>query len=154
MTRKHWKFVARLLSTVMAVPFLAFLMFFADRGRAAETSPTFTGEKTAWHGFERYDFLMDQATLTIKPIKAASDEKNGIKKQVKGQWRCVVVAPRQVAPGKPWSWRGCYFDHEPQAEIELLKRGFHIGFIMSDPGKSWDAWYTFLTEKHGLSRKP
>jgi pimeloyl-ACP methyl ester carboxylesterase len=22
------------------------------------------------------------------------------------------------------------------------------------PGKEWDAWYAFLTEKHGLSKKP
>jgi hypothetical protein len=73
---------------------------------------------------------------------------------VKGQWRCVVVVPKKAAPGKPWSWRGYYFDHQPQAEIELLKRGFHIGFILSDAGKQWDAWYKFLTEKHGLSKKP
>ena len=97
---------------------------------------------------------MDQQSLAVKPYKAAADEGNGIKGQVEGQWRCVVVVPKEAAPGAPWSWRGCYFDHEPQAEIELLKRGFHIGFIMSDPGKSWDAWYTFLTEKHGLSKKP
>ena len=36
----------------------------------------------------------------------------------------------------------------------IVKRGFHIAFIMADPGKPWDAWYTFLTEKHGLSKKP
>ena len=110
---------------------------------AAEASTTFTGEKTAWHGFDRYDFLMDQENLTLKPIKAAADERNGIKGQVKGQWRCIVVVPKEAAPGNPWSWRGCYWDHEPQAEVELLKRGFHIAFIMADPGKPWDAWYTF-----------
>jgi hypothetical protein len=114
----------------------------------------FTGEKTSWHGFDRFDFLLDDAALTVQPIKASPDEDNGIKGQVKGQSRCVVVVPKQAAPGKPWSWRGRYFDHEPQAEIELLKRGFHIGFIQSDAGKHWAAWYTFLTEKHGLSKKP
>ena len=61
---------------------------------------------------------------------------------------------KEEAPGKPWSWRGRYFDHEPQAEIELLKRGFHICFIQSDEAKPWDAWYTLLTEKYGLSKKP
>ena len=116
---------------------------------------TFTGGKDGLARLhDRYDFLMDEATLSIKPIKAASDEKNGIKGQVKGQLRCVVVVPKEAAPGKPWSWRGYYFDHEPQAEVELLKRGFHIGFVLSDAGKQWDAWYTFLTEKHGLSKKP
>jgi pimeloyl-ACP methyl ester carboxylesterase len=121
---------------------------------AAQEKTTFTGEKTSWHGFDRYDFLMDETTLAIKPIKAAADEKDGIKGQVKGQLRCVMVVPKKAAEGKPWSWRGYYFNHEPQAEIELLKRGFHIGFILTDAGKHWDAWYTFLTEKHGLSKKP
>jgi pimeloyl-ACP methyl ester carboxylesterase len=125
---------------------------FATRG-AAET-PSFDGEKTAWHGFDRYDFLMDQSTFAVKPIKAAPDERSGIKGDVKGQWRCIVVVPKQAAPGNPWSWRGCYWDHEPQTEVELLKRGYHIGFVMTDPGKPWDAWYAFLTEKHGLSKKP
>jgi hypothetical protein len=121
---------------------------------AADTPVTFTGEKTSWHGFDRYDFLMDGATFALKPIKALPDEKNGVNGQVPGQLRCVVVVPKESAPGKPWSWRGYYFDHEPQAEIELLKRGFHIGFILSDAGKQWDAWYTFLTEEHGLAKKP
>jgi pimeloyl-ACP methyl ester carboxylesterase len=58
----------------------------------------------------------------------------------------------------PWPWRGCYRDHQPQIEVELLRRGFHIVYISANsalrPGKTWDAWYSFLTEKHGLSRKP
>ncbi len=114
----------------------------------------FSGEKTAWYGFDRFDFLMDDAALTVKPIKASPDEGTGVSGDVEGQLRCIVVAPKEAAPGKPWSWRGRYFDHEPQAEIELLKRGFHIGFIQSDAPKPWDAWYAFLTERHGLSRKP
>src|SRR5262249_39505174 len=101
-------------------------------GVAAKTPANFNGEKTGLHGFDRFDFLMDEAALTVQPIKASADEGNGINGQVKGQLRCVVVAPKAAAPGRPWSWRGRYFDHEPQAEIELLKRGFHIGFIQSD----------------------
>jgi len=69
-----------------------------------------------------------------------------------------VVVPKDPAPGNPWSWRGCYWDHEPQTEIELLNRGFHIAYITADaslkPDQKWDAWYAFLTEKHGLSKKP
>jgi hypothetical protein len=125
-------------------------------GMAAETPATFTGEKTSWHGFDRFDFLMDEAALTVQPSKASPDEEqgNGIKAQVPGQLRCVVVVPKEAAPGKPWSWRGRYFNHEPQAEIELLKRGYHIGFIMSDDVKQWHAWFSFLTEMHGFSPKP
>src|SRR5437762_3119158 len=93
---------------------------------AADAPEAFSGDKSAWHGFDRYDFVMDEENLSLKPIVAAPDEKNGIKGEVKGQRRCVVVIPKTAAPGNPWSWQGCYWDHEPQAEVELLKRGFHI----------------------------
>jgi pimeloyl-ACP methyl ester carboxylesterase len=125
--------------------------------RAAESSLPFTGEKTAWHNFDRYDFVMDEQSLSITPIKAEEDEKDGLKHTTTGQRRCIVVAPKAAAPGNPWSWRGCYWDHQPQSEIELLKRGFHVAYIESSqtlrPGKQWDAWYEFLAQ-HGLSRKP
>ncbi len=138
----------------LALVFLVAMLGNSYGAYAAQVSTAFAGEKTAWHGFDRYDFFMDEKTLTLEPHKAAPDEKNGIKGQVKGKYRCILVVPKESAPGKPWSWRGCYWDHEPQTEVELLKRGFHVAFIMSDPGKSWDAWYAFLTKEHGFSRKP
>ena len=120
---------------------------------AAQNSD-FGSEKTSWHGYDRYDFVMDEQTLEITPIKAPEGEKNSVGAPAKGQRRCIVVVPKVAAPGNPWSWQACYWDHRPQAEIELLGRGFHIAFITPDPGKQWDAWYTFLTEKHGFSKKP
>jgi pimeloyl-ACP methyl ester carboxylesterase len=36
----------------------------------------------------------------------------------------------------------------------LLKRGFHVCYVSGEPDTAWDAWYTFLTERHGLSRRP
>jgi hypothetical protein len=127
--------------------------------QAAEAPTAFEGEKTAWHGgFARYDFVMDEQTLAVTPIKAPEGEKFGVGDPAKGQRRCLVIVPNKAAPGNPWSWRGCYWDHEPQTEIELLKRGFHIAYISANatlrPGKEWDAWYAFLTDKHGLSKKP
>lgn len=121
---------------------------------AIAAPPQFEGEKTLWHGFDRYDFLMDEADLAVKPHQAGADEGNAVRTQVKGQYRCVVVAPKEPAAGNPWSWQGYYWDHEPQTEVELLKRGFHIAFVWCDAGKPWDAWYTFLTETHGLSKRP
>lgn len=114
----------------------------------------FSGDKTSWHGFDRYDFLIDETDLSIKPHLAAADEGDAVRTQVQGHYRCVVVVPNEPAAGNPWSWQGYYWDHEPQTEIELLKRGFHIGFVWCDAGKPWDAWYKFLTEKHELSKKP
>lgn len=119
----------------------------------------FEGGKSQWHdGFERYDFVMNTETLEISPYKAPAGENFAVRDPEEGKRRCVVVAPKKPAPGNPWSWQGCYWDHEPQAEVELLKRGFHIAYISANselkPGKEWDAWYDFLTTKHGLSPKP
>jgi hypothetical protein len=123
--------------------------------QAQNAGLAFTGEKTSWHeGFDRYDFLMDTMTCALTPIRADEQEKTGAKPAEKGKLRCIVIVPKKAAPGNPWSWQGCYWDYEPQTEVELLRRGFHIAFIMCDPDRHWDAWYAFLTEKHGLSPKP
>jgi pimeloyl-ACP methyl ester carboxylesterase len=138
----------------------------------------FQGDKIDWHGFDRYDFVMDMQTLAITPFKAPAGEESGdLGNSDKGQLRCVVVVPKQAAPGNPWSWRGVYWNHQPQAEVELLKRGFHIAYISVDPkpgsltgltmeeimdelgmsrraSAEWDAWYAYLTEQYGLSKKP
>ena len=118
----------------------------------ADASTPFEGARTDWHGFDRCDFLLDEISMGIKPADS-NNEANP-----PGQRRCIVVAPKSPAPGNPWSWRGCYWDHQPQTEIALLQRGFHIAYITTNaslkPDKTWDAWYAFLTEKHGLSKKP
>jgi pimeloyl-ACP methyl ester carboxylesterase len=137
------------------------LVWTSSIARAADVYVPFAGEKTIWHeGFDRYDFIMDDESGAITPIKAPEKEISsyGIDVTLKdGKRRCVVVVPRKAAVGYPWSWQGCYWNHQPQAEVELLKRGFHIAFVAPDPGrqgKAWDRWYEFLTAKHGLSPKP
>ena len=151
----------------------------SSRAEVALQAPlAFQGDKIDWHGFDRYDFVMDMQTLAITPFKAPAGEESGnLGNSDKGQLRCVVVVPKQAAPGNPWSWRGVYWNHQPQAEVELLKRGFHIAYISVDPkpgslteltmdelmdqlGMSrralteWDAWYAYLTGQYGLSKKP
>jgi hypothetical protein len=133
---------------------LLMAVIFAVARVMAEVPAFFGSDKTLWHGFDRYDFVIDENTLAITPFKAPPDEGDGIKGEVKGQRRCIIVVPRKAAPGNPWSWRGCYWDHQPQTEVELLKRGFHVAFVTPDPGKQWDAWYAFLTDKCGFSAKP
>lgn len=119
----------------------------------------FEGERSAWHdGFDRFDFAMDGETMAVTPFKRPANEGFGIGGPSGGGRRCVVICPKQPAPGNPWSWQGCYWDHQPQTEVALLKRGFHIAYLSADaslkPDKYWDAWYAYLTEKHGLSPKP
>ncbi|MGA2254646.1 MAG: hypothetical protein ABSG53_08300 [Thermoguttaceae bacterium] len=143
----------------LAAILIAASLWSLNGAMAAEACKPFDGQKSAWHeGFVRYDFIMDERTLAIQPFKAPEDEGFGVKDPPQGQRRCIVVAPNEAALGNPWSWRGCYWDHQPQTEIELLKRGFHIAYISANaalkPGKEWYAWYAYLTEKHGLSKKP
>jgi pimeloyl-ACP methyl ester carboxylesterase len=150
----------RLPHLVVGLLFFAAIFWAAKRSAAADGYTAFEGEKTTWHeGFERYDFVMDDATGAITPMKAPEKEVTsyGIDATLKdGKRRCVVVVPKKAAAGHPWSWQGCYWNHQPQTEVELLNRGFHIAYVAPDAGRqgvAWDRWYKFLTEQHGLSKK-
>jgi pimeloyl-ACP methyl ester carboxylesterase len=154
-------FATRVLHTLLAgiaLGFCAQPTRGEDRVRPAAYVP-FEGERSTWHdGFSRYDYVMDGDTLAIRPFQRPANEGFGIGAPPSGGRRCVVICPQQPAPGNPWSWRGCYWDHQPQTEIALLKRGFHVVYLSADaslkPDKYWDQWYAYLTEKHGLSPKP
>jgi pimeloyl-ACP methyl ester carboxylesterase len=130
-------------------------------GTIHAADPVFDGGKSTWHdGFVRYDYIMDDETLAITPFERPEKEIKSFESggAAKGKRRCIVVVPNTPAPGNPWSWQACYWNHQPQAETELLHRGFYIAFVAPDgprmsPPKQWDAWYAYLTDK-GLSKKP
>ncbi|MEG3656766.1 alpha-L-fucosidase [Arenibacter palladensis] len=70
-----------------------------------------------------------------------------------------IVVPKNVAVGKPWVWRARFWGHEPQADIALLERGFHIVYcdvaelFGNDNALSiWDGYYQLLT-KAGLAKR-
>ena len=74
--------------------------------------------------------------------------------------RCIIVKPTTTARGKPWIWRARFFGHQPQADIALLKKGFHIAYIevgglFGNPAavERWKLFYGYLTREHGLSSK-
>ena len=46
-----------------------------------------------------------------------------------GDRDALVVFPSKPLPGNPWYWRTEFFGHEPQVDLELLRRGFHVGYI-------------------------
>jgi hypothetical protein len=62
---------------VLAATLVTTIVWLSPASPALGAPPNFGDEKTLWHGFDRYDFLMDEATFTLKPIKAAPDEKMG-----------------------------------------------------------------------------
>lgn len=72
---------------------------------------------------------------------------------------CKVVKPKIAAPGKPWVWRARFWGHEPQTDVSLLERGFHV--VYSDVAElygnseSIDLWNQFysLMRRCGLAEK-
>ncbi|MDR1938225.1 MAG: alpha/beta hydrolase [Tannerellaceae bacterium] len=134
------------------IKLISVLFFLA--GLFVSVDAAFGVEKTLWHGFDRYDYVINEQTLQLTPVNASSQEGDAVAEPEPGTRRCILVVPKQALAGKPWTWRGCYWNHEPQAEIELLKKGYHVAYITTDPDKTWDVWYAFLVKEYGLSPKP
>ncbi|MEO6245793.1 MAG: alpha/beta hydrolase, partial [Opitutaceae bacterium] len=61
-------------------------------------------QTSLWNGFQRLDFV-----VAGRP--------------------CLLVLPANAAPGRPWIWRTEFFGHEPQADLALLARGWHVGYM-------------------------
>ena len=99
--------------------------------------PSFVPERATafcFHGFRGYDFRSEETD-------------------------CKVVCPAREAEGRPWVWRARFWGHEPQTDIDLLEKGFHIVYCDvadlygSDKAtERWDRFYRYL-RKHGFHRK-
>jgi pimeloyl-ACP methyl ester carboxylesterase len=70
-----------------------------------------------------------------------------------------IVRPRQTGAGVPWLWRARFWGHEPQTEIALLERGFHVVFCdvaeLFGNDKAigiWNKFYQMLVDA-GFARK-
>lgn len=70
-----------------------------------------------------------------------------------------VVAPMREAAGHPWIWRARFWRHEPQTDIALLERGFHVVYCDAselfgnkEAIQLWDDFYAMLRQK-GLAPK-
>ncbi len=113
---------------------LLFLLIAGGDVLAEQTAP-FPGKKSAWNGFDRYDFQVEKFSV-------------------------LVVVPQKAAAGKPWVWHGEFFGHKPAPDIALLNKGFHIAYMrvpnmLGSPEavKHWNLFYRELTEKHGFAKK-
>lgn len=60
--------------------------------------------KSTWNGYDRLEFTVNGRA-------------------------CQLVLPKTPAPGRPWIWRTEFADTEPQADLALLARGWHVGYI-------------------------
>lgn len=94
-----------------------------------------TRKTSEWNGCERLDFNFEGRNA-------------------------LLVRPKVPAAGKPWIWRTEFFGHEPQADIGLLEKGFHVAYLdMRDlygapvSMEAMDHYYAHLTQAYGLSGK-
>ncbi|MAR12311.1 MAG: hypothetical protein CL681_20370 [Blastopirellula sp.] len=117
---------------LLITTFLVLVAQTSNRWIQAEESPAFPGVKQSFHGFEMY-----------------SDQKRG--------WKIVV--PKTIAAGKPWVWRARFWGHEPQFDVEMLKRGYHVvtcnvANLFGSPKavQRGDALYNYLVEQHAFSK--
>ncbi len=91
--------------------------------------------KSEWQGFARLDFVLDGRA-------------------------CVLVLPKDPAPGQPWIWRTEFFGHEPQADIALLGHGWHVAYMnvanmygAPTALDHMDTFYDYLRANHRLAAK-
>lgn len=104
--------------------------------QAFGAAPEWPGKLSQFHGFDQYQFNHEAL-------------------------KCRIVAPQEVASGKPWIRRARFFGHEPQTDVALLKKGFHVAYVdvaglygNDEAVKRWDSFYSLLTTKYGFSKKP
>jgi hypothetical protein len=107
---------------------------------ANSTDDSWPGKRSSFHSFAQYDFKLEGIDFKVDDVKIESIN-------------CKVVVPDKIADGKPWIWRATYWDHEPQTEIALLMRGFHVVHVGTRSVKLWDTFYKYLTESHGFDKK-
>lgn len=120
----------------MKIPLvLGMLTVVASVGSAAEPE-AFPGAVSKWNGFVRHDFQVDGVDV-------------------------LVVDPEKPLPGRPWAWRGEFFGAYPNADIELLKNGWHLAYmkvpdLFGAPKamREWEKFYEVLVKKYGMSPRP
>lgn len=104
------------------------------------------------NGFEIFSKIKEEKSISnFHGFECASFTLNGKD--------CKVVKPKIVAQGRPWIWRARFWGHEPQTDISLLERGFHV--VYCDVAELFgntvaiDLWNRFyaLTQQCGLAPK-
>jgi len=84
----------------------------------------------------------------------------GVNIKLDGGINAKIVIPKKAHPDKPWIWRARFFGHEPQLDISLLERGFHVAYcdvsnLFGSPKAvaRWNSFYKYFTGL-GFHSKP
>ena len=120
--------------------------------------------KIAKRGYEQINGSTDPKFDLIKNLKLKDYKEHNFygfnayyfKQQ---QLTYKIVAPKRVHKDKPWVWRARFFGHEPQTDIALLERGYHIVYCdvanlfgNSEAVTRWNSFYQQM-QTAGLHKK-
>lgn len=71
-----------------------------------------------------------------------------------------VVFPKKPSKNRYWIWRARFWGHEPQTDIALLEKGFHVAYVdvaglfgNEKAIEVWNDFYKFMTSKYELNSK-
>lgn len=102
---------------------------------AAQAKP-WEGTKSQWNGFARYDFKSNGHSV-------------------------IMVVPEKPLPGNPWVWRGEFFGAFADADVALVKSGWHLAYIQAHDlfGSPkaitiWEKFHESMVREHGLHPRP
>jgi sialidase-1 len=119
-----------------SLQFFAFVALLMSFGGSHVSAEEWQGAAKDWKGYQRFDFQVEERA-------------------------CYVVVPKEAAEGNPWVWRARFPGYHDEADLLLLERGFHVGFIdtngmLGSPRalKHWETFYDLMTGEHGLAKKP
>ena len=114
---------------------VCFLLCVVPNAIAADPKP-FPGKAGKWESFARYDFKIDGMNV-------------------------IVVAPDQPLPGRPWVWRGEFFGSFANADVALVKAGWHVAYVSASDLfgspkaiKVWEKFHSALVNDYGMHPKP
>ncbi len=93
-------------------------------------------QQTKWNGFDQFHFTVEGRTA-------------------------YFVAPEKAAPGRPWVWRARFPNYHAEMDVELLRRGMHVGYVdiaglFGSPKaiEIGNAFYQRMTEAYGMHERP
>ena len=71
-----------------------------------------------------------------------------------------IVFPKVAEKERHWIWRARFWGHEPQTEIALLEKGFHVAYVDAadlcgnpDAVILWNHFYDYLIKEYQLNPK-
>ena len=119
--------------------------------------------------------LVGNASLEsgFKSAYKQSKQLNALKNPISNTWNgfeiiefkfdgvdAKIVFPNQANQAKNWIWRTQFWGHEPQTDIALLNKGFHVVYVdvvdlygNKVAVNRLNAFYAFLIKNFGLNKK-